>query len=796
MKKLSLLLLTFIVTITFIPVLAAEDGVRFGERPFIDIYQIPDEALEEGHIRIQFRRDYTEHLDNTLLSEDEEGIIQFGISEIDELNRYFQVRESRKLFDSPALKNEYEWRHRQWGFHLWYELHFESREDIRDIVMAYRELKDIIEWAEPEYKKRLLVEEENSTRWTPNDPQVSSQWHYNNTGQYSGTPGADISLFDAWNIEKGHTNVIVAVIDGGIQYDHPDLAGNMWSGIGYNFVTNSSSISPHFHGTHVAGTVAAVNNNNTGVAGVAGGSGSGNGVRLMSCQVFTSNSSGGFSTAMIYAADNGAAISQNSWGYTNAGAYEQAVLNAIDYFNANGGGSVLNGGITIVAAGNDNDNGAWYPGYYSGAFAVASTTNTDTRAYYSNYGTWIDISAPGGETISVTQRGVLSTYTNSGYQYLQGTSMACPHASGAAALIVSYAFRNGLILNNTDLANILRNTTDNIGLTQMGTGRLNAHAALVEVQDMLTGVLNPLNFTASVISPSQIELTWTRNNNNDNVMIIWSADGVFGIPANGTVYTVGQNIPGGGTVLYRGSGTVYNHTGLQEGNNYYYKAHSYDSDNQYSSGVTADATPTSEVFVDIGTGTSSNSGSQAAPINIYYRSLRGQMVYTASEIEAAGFTGSGTITHLGFYVTGAPDQNLPDFIIRMKHTTATNASSHDSGPFETVYTTTSYAPIAGDWDAIELTEPFEWNGLDNILVDTAFDLVPSWSSTGTQRVTSMNNGFRFVRSDNSNQTNSNTTTTASYKPHIRFIFSSPDTPDLPEPTGSAGDIKTIINQTS
>ena len=783
MKKLSLLLLTFIVTITFIPVLAAEDGVRFGERPFIDIYQIPDEAIEEGHIRIQFRRDYTEHLDNILLSEDEEGIIQFGISEIDELNRYFQVRESRKLFDSPALKNEYEWRHRQWGFHLWYELHFESREDIRDIVMAYRELKDIIEWAEPEYMKRLLAEEENSTRWTPNDPQVSSQWHYNNTGQYSGTPGADISLFDAWNIEKGHTNVIVAVIDGGIQYDHPDLAGNMWSGIGYNFVTNSSNISPHFHGTHVAGTVAAVNNNNTGVAGVAGGSGSGNGVRLMSCQVFTSNSSGGFSTAMIYAADNGAAISQNSWGYTNAGAYEQAVLDAIDYFNANGGGSVLDGGITIVAAGNDNDNGAWYPGYYSGAFAVASTTNTDTRAYYSNYGTWIDISAPGGETISVTQRGVLSTYTNSGYQYLQGTSMACPHASGAAGLVISYAHRNGLTLINSDVADILRDTTDYIGLNQMGTGRLNAYAALQYVEDLLTGVMNPADFSATIISSSHIQLTWNRNIDNDDVMLVWSSDGQFGEPSNGTVYSPGQTLPGGGIVLYRGSNTIYDHTGLQEGTTYYYKAFSYNSDNDYSSGVTAEAIPSSNISVDIGTGLNTNSGMEAAPINIYYRSLRGQMVYTVSEIEAAGFSGPGTITRLGFYVTGAPNLALPDFIIRMKHTTATDASSHDNGPYDIVYTTTSYAPTSGDWDLLELDIPFEWNGLDNILVDTAFDLVPSWSSTGTQRVTSMNNGFRFVRSDNSNQTNSNTTTTENYKPHIRFIFSSPDTPDLPEPTG-------------
>ena len=174
--------------------------------------------------------------------------------------------------------------------------------------------------------------------------------------------------------------------------------------------------SPEDHGTHVAGTVAAVTNNSTGVAGIAGGSGSGNGVRLMSCQVFSGTGSGGFDQASIYAADNGAAISQNSWGYTSVNVYEQAVLNAIDYFNANGGGNVMTGGITIYAAGNDNATGNWYPGCYSGSFSVAATNNKDVRSYYSNYGSWINISAPGGEqTYNNDPKGVYSTKTNNGY---------------------------------------------------------------------------------------------------------------------------------------------------------------------------------------------------------------------------------------------------------------------------------------------------------------------------------------------------------------------------------------------
>ncbi len=179
----------------------------------------------------------------------------------------------------------------------------------------------------------------------------------------------------------------------------------------------------------------------------------------------------------------------------------------------------------------------------------------------------------------------------------------------------------------------------------------------------------------------------------------------------------------------------------------------------------------------LGSGTATNSTTDGAPINIWYRSLRGQMVYTADELSAAGINNGGAITDFGFYVTSPPQYALPNFIIRMKHTTATNASSHDNGPFETVYFTNSYMPTAGDWDMIELDTPFLWNGEDNILVDTAFAQVPSWNSSGQLRIYSVPNGYRFVRSDGSDQTNATTTTTSSNKPQamIVLITSSGDT---------------------
>ncbi len=582
------LFILFIFTVSFSAYALSSNNpvvVKKGERPAIDLASVPDAAIEQGIIRIKFNRTLESVVDNMQLRSNADGSVGFGIPAIDQLNQQFGVVSVGKTFSNALEDSRFTDRHRQWGFHLWFELHVPANTDIRAMVMAYAG-KNEIEVAEPVYRKRLIGADVNAIRtqsaggdetglnYVPNDPRYNEQWHYHNTGQQSGTVDADIDLPEAWDITKGSSSVIVAVIDEGISYTHTDLAANMWPGNGYNFVTGSSTISPGDHGTHVAGTIAANTNNGTGVSGIAGGTGSGNGVRLMSCQVFTSSSSGGFEDAPIYAADNGAAISQNSWGYTSVGYYEQAVLDAIDYFNANGGGSVLvDGGITIFAAGNSDASGQWYPGCYSGTFSVAATNNLDMKAWYSNYDTWVDISAPGGDTEDVTARGVLSSLTGNTYGFYQGTSMACPHVSGVAALILSAVPG---VLTVQDLKTILTSTTDDISalnpgyIGDLGSGRLNAYAALVMAQ----GYANPLipavpgDITATAAGTSQINLNWSLNAANDVVMLAYNTSNTFGSPTGN--YTPGQTISGGGTVLYEGTLTSFQHLNLSPSTTYYY----------------------------------------------------------------------------------------------------------------------------------------------------------------------------------------------------------------------------------
>jgi hypothetical protein len=309
----------------------------------------------------------------------------------------------------------------------------------------------------------------------------------------------DVNVKDAWQYCTGDPSIIVAVIDDGVNYTHEDLAANMWvntgeiadNGIdddnngyiddvhGYNHCTGGKISWDDDHGTHVAGTVAAVNNNGKGVCGVAGGNGSGNGVKIMSSQLFSGNIKGNSeisARAFKYAADNGAVIAQCSWGYNanpngmpaitsdleykrSAGAEYDGIL----YFQSVKNSDVLDGGLVIFASGNDDIGQSGYPGGYRDFISVAATGCDGMPTYYTNYGPGVNISAPGGNMKDHGNAGgILSTLTNNRYGYMQGTSMACPHVSGVAALGLSYAKKLGKRFSLEEFTSMLLLSANNI----------------------------------------------------------------------------------------------------------------------------------------------------------------------------------------------------------------------------------------------------------------------------------------------------------------------------------------------
>ena len=517
---------------------------------------IPADA-EAGELLIKFSPEMSDILDQAQLSKTRAGkATRSGIPSTDEVLDILGSYSFERVF--PVDANT-EARTREAGLHLWYTVKFNKGTDLKTAAERLKQLGEIskdqtngrIKRAYKTDSKRIYLSDKalqlKSTRSAansePNDPGFTSQWHYRNLGEgnydfenlnnnkVGAKAGCDVNALEAWKTCKGDPSIIVAILDEGVMYTHPDLAANMWCNPGesvqgaqtdgdgngyegdlhgYNFVTESGDITwtdanDTGHGTHVAGTIAAVNNNGIGVSGVAGGDGTPNsGVKIMSCQVFSGQNSvtlAGEARAIKYAADNGAVILQCSWGYNSS---ESSIINgytpgpatekewaetyplekeALDYFinNAGSPNGVIDGGIPVFAAGNEYAGNPAFPGAYSKCVCVSSLAADFTPACYTDFGSLVTLSAPGGDleyyskigeqedeywAETTEQKGaVLSTMIKNGqpaYGYMEGTSMACPHVSGVAALGLAYAAKTNRHYRAADFVALMKKSVKDL----------------------------------------------------------------------------------------------------------------------------------------------------------------------------------------------------------------------------------------------------------------------------------------------------------------------------------------------
>lgn len=458
---------------------------------------------------------------------------------------------------------------RKAGLHRWYMIRFDKERALDNVAIELAKIGEIntiqfdtpIGKIDPPMVSSSSASETSSERGQStraeatqfNDPKFNQQWDLCNKGDKKfnsyAVAGMDCNVVDAWRYTTGDPSVIVAVIDEGVDYTHEDLAANMWvnedeiagDGIdndqngyiddihGVNFVKvvetgkNYGEISWHEHypntdgsddhnygdgghGSHVAGTIAAVSNNGKGICGIAGGDGSANsGAKIMSLQIFSGRSpysatASVISKAFYYAANNGAVLANNSWGSipnaqmsndTEYEKYNSLEVEAIKYFRTNARHQNLVGGLVFFATGNNGMDQVSYPGAYRDFIAVTSFGIDGENAYYSNHGPGANIGAPGGDQRMGYNAGILSTLTpgaygnREGYDWFQGTSMACPHATGVAALGVAYAKKLGKVFTAEEFKNKYLVSVNGTA-SEFGTGRIDAFKLMMNLEGITT----------------------------------------------------------------------------------------------------------------------------------------------------------------------------------------------------------------------------------------------------------------------------------------------------------------------
>lgn len=494
----------------------------------------------EGELLVKFDQEMEDILESHFATRTVGGIAtRSGIPSTDEVLEILGAYRLERVFPVDPRNEE---RTREAGLHLWYKVSFDKNIDMAEAVGRLSRLGEVsktqcnrriyrMDSGRPVFVKSAdAVSAVNGNNNGFNDPDLCLQWGYINKGGYDfendfakTIAGCDVNCKEAWDLCTGDTSIIVGVMDEGILVDHPDLAANIWvneneiygsyedndgNGFngdrhGYNFASDRGYISATGsndtgHGTHVAGTIAAVNNNGIGVCGIAGGDAAKGqkGVKIMALQIFDDSRASTVALeakAFKYAADNGVVIMQCSWGYNSA--YANAVQGyapgpasvkewetlyplekeAIDYFvnNAGSPNGVIDGGIVVFAAGNESAGMPAFPGAYEKCISISAVAPDFTPASYTDYGVDVDFAAPGGDGDYYGLPGsnyengsmIYSTLTSEGkacYGYYEGTSMACPHVSGVVALGLSYAVQQRRHFTAEEFITLLGETSDDI----------------------------------------------------------------------------------------------------------------------------------------------------------------------------------------------------------------------------------------------------------------------------------------------------------------------------------------------
>lgn len=552
----------------------------------IDTIVDADDNFVQGEARVFL----SEELAGMVEEAAQSGSVVTRSSDLNHALAELGIVELHRLFPHAG---EFEERTRAEGLHRWYVVKYSQDVALTKAQVSLEHVPGI-DIFEP--VRQIKINDFNDL--------TSEMWGLNNTSR----PGFDINVMPVWkDYTTGNPDVIVSVVDNGIDLKHEDLAANCLESGHYNAVNGTSYIKAGDHGTHVAGTIAAVNNNGRGVASVAGGDKAKGlpGVKLMSCQIFQDNGDGtttgaGGAAAIKWGADHGAVISQNSWGYTfdadgNGQLEGQELTNAlnarisgsdkaaVDYFIKYAGcdnsgnqlpNSPMKGGVVIFAAGNDAiAMGA--PAEYEQVVAVGAVASNGTKSSFTNYGEWVDICAPGTT--------IMSTLPDNKYGVMSGTSMACPHVSGVAALIVSYFGGPGF--TNEMLKEKLLNSANTSAVSQTYRigGLVDTYGAFVYGNDKAPAAVTDLEVAGR---GNNIDLTLTTTVDEDG-KAAYGYLAIYGKDKASVESATPSSLVGVGSMAFQasveaGEKETYTVTGVDFTSQYYVKVLAYSYGRSYS----------------------------------------------------------------------------------------------------------------------------------------------------------------------------------------------------------------------